>query len=52
MWMYLDWATHPAERYLAWIALPVFLVLFSAGFVYLLAPQAIGIAVISTVTFL
>lgn len=48
MWMYLDWATHPAERYLAWICLPVFLVLFSAGFVYLLAPQAIGIVFLFT----
>lgn len=42
MWMYFELATHPTERYLAWICLPVFLVLFSAGFVYLLAPQAIG----------
>ncbi|KZS06049.1 Chloride channel protein 2 [Daphnia magna] len=42
MWMYFELATHPTERYLAWICLPVFLVLFSAGFVYLVAPQAIG----------
>ena len=31
-----------AVQFLAWCALPVFLVLFSAGFVHLVAPQAIG----------
>lgn len=40
--MYRDLATHPALQYLAWICLPVFLVLFAAGFVHILAPQAIG----------
>jgi len=35
-------ARNPAEQYFSWITLPVFLVLFSAGFVYSLAPQAIG----------
>ncbi|CAB4059445.1 CLCN2 [Lepeophtheirus salmonis] len=29
-------------QYLAWVSLPVFLVLFSAGFVHVIAPQAIG----------
>nr|CAH0108618.1 unnamed protein product [Daphnia galeata] len=42
MWMYFELTTHLAVRYLIWICLPVFLVLFSAGFVYLIAPQAIG----------
>ena len=42
MWMYQELATHPVEKYFAWICLPIFLVMFSAGFVYLLAPQAIG----------
>lgn len=42
MWMYFELTNDPAVRYLSWICLPVFLVLFSAGFVYLLAPQAIG----------
>jgi len=42
LWLYRDLATHPALQYLAWICLPVFLVLFSAGFVHILAPQAIG----------
>ena len=40
--MYRDLATHPAVQYLAWICLPVFLVLFASGFVHILAPQAIG----------
>ena len=40
--MYFELTTHLAVRYLIWICLPVFLVLFSAGFVYLIAPQAIG----------
>ena len=40
--MYRDLTTHPFLQYLAWICLPVFLVLFSAGFVHILAPQAIG----------
>lgn len=40
--MYRDLATHPALQYLAWICLPVFLILFAAGFVHILAPQAIG----------
>lgn len=43
VWMYRDLTTHPFLQYLAWISLPVFLVLFSAGFVHILAPQAIGI---------
>ena len=41
-WMFNELASKPAQQYFAWISLPVFLVLFSAGFVYLLAPQAIG----------
>lgn len=42
LWIYRDVARTPVEQYFAWISLPIFLVLFSAGFVYLLAPQAIG----------
>ena len=42
LWLYQDLASHPAAKYFAWISLPIFLVLFSSGFVYLLAPQAIG----------
>ena len=42
MWLYRDLVTHPALQYLAWISLPVLLVLFAAGFVHILAPQAIG----------
>ena len=29
-------------KYVAWVSLPVFLVLFAAGFVHIMAPQAIG----------
>ena len=29
-------------QFLAWCTLPVFLVLFAAGFVHLVAPQAVG----------
>ena len=29
-------------QFLAWVSLPVLLILFGAGFVYLVAPQAIG----------
>jgi hypothetical protein len=45
VWLYSDLTEHPALQYLAWISLPVFLVLFSAGFVHILAPQAIGMQV-------
>ncbi|XP_076032914.1 chloride channel protein 2 isoform X6 [Oratosquilla oratoria] len=42
IWMYRDLASHTVLQYLAWVSLPVFLILFSAGFVHILAPQAIG----------
>lgn len=42
LWLYRDLTEHPAAQYVAWISLPVCLVLFSAGFVQLVAPQAIG----------
>ena len=29
-------------QFLAWVSLPVLLILFSAGFVHIVAPQAIG----------
>ena len=37
-----DQKYHLAVQFLAWCILPVFLVLFSAGFVHLVAPQAVG----------
>ena len=40
--MFNELTTEPILQYFAWISLPVFLVLFSAGFVHLMAPQAIG----------
>lgn len=42
LWMYRGIEIHPAVQYLAWIVLPVSLVLFAAGFVFIVAPQAVG----------
>lgn len=42
IWLYQDLTTHPALRYLAWVSMPVCLILFSAGFVHIVAPQSIG----------
>ncbi|XP_065333405.1 chloride channel protein 2 isoform X1 [Cloeon dipterum] len=42
MWLYRDLSSHPLLQYVAWISLPVFLILFSAGFVHIVAPQSIG----------
>ncbi|KAF4533368.1 hypothetical protein B566_EDAN002766 [Ephemera danica] len=42
MWLYRDLANHEVMQYFAWICLPVFLILFSAGFVHIVAPQSIG----------
>ncbi|XP_042226356.1 chloride channel protein 2-like isoform X1 [Homarus americanus] len=42
IWLYRDLASHTALQYLAWVSLPICLILFSAGFVHILAPQAVG----------
>ncbi|XP_076183034.1 chloride channel protein 2 isoform X5 [Ptiloglossa arizonensis] len=42
IWLYQDLTHHPALQYLAWVVLPVCLILFSAGFVHIVAPQSIG----------
>ncbi|XP_032669295.1 chloride channel protein 2 isoform X1 [Odontomachus brunneus] len=42
IWLYHDLTTHPALQYLAWVSLPMCLILFSAGFVHIVAPQSIG----------
>ncbi|XP_046673281.1 chloride channel protein 2 isoform X4 [Homalodisca vitripennis] len=42
IWLYRDLTTHPFAQYMAWVALPVCLILFSAGFVHIVAPQSIG----------
>ncbi|CAH1398800.1 unnamed protein product [Nezara viridula] len=42
IWLYRDLATHPVVQYLAWVSLPFCLILFSAGFVHIVAPQSIG----------
>lgn len=42
IWLYMDLNYHISIQYFAWIILPVCLVLFSAGLVHIIAPQAIG----------
>lgn len=42
VWLYRDLTTDPVAQFIAWISLPVCLILFSAGFVHLVAPQSIG----------
>lgn len=42
LWLYNDLTQHIAAQYAAWISLPLTLILFSAGFVHLVAPQSIG----------
>ncbi|XP_026467540.1 chloride channel protein 2-like isoform X2 [Ctenocephalides felis] len=42
IWLYRDLSSHPVMQYMAWVSLPVCLILFSAGFVHLVAPQSIG----------
>lgn len=42
IWLYRDLTSQPYVQYFAWVSLPVCLILFSAGFVHLVAPQSIG----------
>ncbi|XP_053619314.1 chloride channel protein 2 isoform X2 [Plodia interpunctella] len=42
MWMYSDLATSTFSQYVAWVSLPVCLILFAAGFVHIVAAQSIG----------
>ncbi|XP_034138446.1 chloride channel protein 2 isoform X6 [Drosophila guanche] len=42
IWLYRDLTSHPFVQYISWVSLPVCLILFSAGFVHLIAPQSIG----------
>ncbi|XP_055916788.1 chloride channel protein 2 [Eupeodes corollae] len=43
IWLYRDLSTsQPVIQYFAWVSLSVCLILFSAGFVHLVAPQSIG----------
>lgn len=42
VWLYRDLTSQPYTQYVAWVTLPVSLILFSAGFVHLVAPQSIG----------
>lgn len=41
-WMYTDLANSVFASYVAWCSLPICLVLFSASFVHMVAPQSIG----------
>ncbi|CAG7725530.1 unnamed protein product [Allacma fusca] len=41
-WLFFDLNQHVALQYFAWTILPICLVLFSAGFTHVVAPQAIG----------
>ncbi|XP_066997204.1 chloride channel protein 2 isoform X2 [Anabrus simplex] len=42
LWLYRDLTSHVVARYIAWITLPMCLIIFSAGFVHMIAPQSIG----------
>ncbi|XP_059047249.1 chloride channel protein 2 [Achroia grisella] len=42
MWMYKDVATSTFSQYVAWVSLPICLILFAAGFVHIVAAQSIG----------
>ena len=41
-WLVEDLVENIYLQFVAWVSLPVLLILFSAGFVHLVAPQAIG----------
>merc|ERR1719167_1727367 len=42
LWLVKDLVSNIWLQFMAWVSLPVFLVLFSTGFVHVVAPQAIG----------
>ncbi|CAG9796039.1 unnamed protein product [Diatraea saccharalis] len=42
MWMYKDLASSTFSQYVAWVSLPVCLILFASGFVHIVAAQSIG----------
>lgn len=44
--------TQPVAQYVAWVSLPICLILFSAGFVHLVAPQSIGMTTKTYLRFL
>lgn len=41
-WLYNDLAEHHFAKYIAWISLPICLILFDVGFTHLVAPKAVG----------
>ncbi|KAF0312673.1 Chloride channel protein 2 [Amphibalanus amphitrite] len=42
IWLYRDLTTHPVLQYIAWVTLPISLILFSAGFVHIVSKSAVG----------
>lgn len=42
MWMFKDLAGGMFAKYVAWISLPIVLILFAAGWVQMIGPQSIG----------
>ncbi|XP_021693329.1 chloride channel protein 2 [Aedes aegypti] len=42
LWLYQEFEGQPWMQYFAWVSISVCLVLFSAGFVHVVSPQAIG----------
>ena len=42
LWLVQDLVSNVYLRFLAWVSLPTILILFSTGFVHVVAPQAIG----------
>ncbi|KAK7572172.1 hypothetical protein V9T40_014644 [Parthenolecanium corni] len=42
LWLYKDLSMNPIAQFTAWVFLPVCLIIFSAGFVHIVAPQSIG----------
>jgi len=43
LWIYNNFRIYPALQFLTWFTLPVLLVLFATGFVFIVSPQATGI---------
>ncbi|KAG1681933.1 Chloride channel protein 2 [Nymphon striatum] len=42
IWLYQDLVKHHGLQFLSWTMFPVLLIIFSSGFVHVVAPQAIG----------
>ncbi|XP_030374554.1 chloride channel protein 2-like isoform X2 [Scaptodrosophila lebanonensis] len=42
LWLYRDLTSHIALQYLAWVSVPICLILFAIGFVHYVGPQSAG----------